>query len=786
MARPKARKPPSFQARACRKSPSSTAGPCHEQASLDKWLNSGNTTHHSASVVKAQKIIREAEEKGEKEQNAAIIAAIEGIYTFSPWDGQREALRHLVFLRKDMILIAKTSFGKSMLLQAVSLLLEKAITLIVLPLNQIGIEQTEYIRNLGGRPCFLNVDTISAELLEAVKAAKYTHVLLSPELAIGDKFHAVATHPRFRERLRLVAVDEAHLVAHWGRAFRTEYARMHQLRALLGRKVPWFSCSATLDQATLETVKHGCGFLSDVKVQRTSINRPELVLRLGKIPRNKRRAYSALRFLFKQGEVLHAARDTAHLNIPKTVVFFDTKDETSSALMKCREWLEMSDKHQYTSQQAQSTIRVFHRNTPQHDKERIVAEFRHLALESSVRVIFATEALGIGVNLPDIRRVVLYGIPRGHHPAVPWQRGGRGSRDGQDGETILLVDEWAFGPRDEAAAQRYARQSKAQGLRQETCAMGVTEELNRGSAEELHDEETPEQEQSAICSSDKERRERLPAFWYNLINASTCIRQEFLDFFEESKDGDNPTRKERCCSYCNPDFTIEDLDQYYLYSEKGPSYTKKRKLIADDLEKWAWCKSHEVLRKDGLILDACNILTKDQRVELARYAHQTLTKDDLFDRLGLWHWCGRFDQSLFEELRKAYCTHESSSQTPAEQLGQYTWLRISYSWDRYVHHAVLTVKMQTPAKTMRILDDPSQFSEYSNLTWSSAPTPDSIRQPTPSDNIFVPPWIDTDIPSQDYMDSTPASATPVRKRRALSGVSGNRRPRRCPEGVNKK
>jgi hypothetical protein len=154
MARRKSRIGPSFKARPGRTTCSSTAELGYEQTSLDKWLNSGNATHSSASVVKAQQIVQEAQEKGEKEQNTAIIAAIEGIYTFPPWDGQREALHHLAFLRKDMILIAKTSFGKSMLLQAVSLLLEKAIALIVLPLNQIGIEQTEYIRDLGGRPCF--------------------------------------------------------------------------------------------------------------------------------------------------------------------------------------------------------------------------------------------------------------------------------------------------------------------------------------------------------------------------------------------------------------------------------------------------------------------------------------------------------------------------------------------------------------------------------------------------------------------------------------------------------
>jgi hypothetical protein len=528
-------------------------------------------------------------------------------------------------------------------------------------------------------------------------------------------------------------------------------------------------------------VKQGCGFSPDVKVQRTSINRPELVLRLGKIPKNKRRAFTALRFLFKEGEVVRAARETAHLNIPKTVVFFDTKNETHWALEKCREWLGKSDKHRYTSRQIRCTIRVFHRTTAQHDKEATIAEFRQLAMESSVRIIFATEALGVGVNIPDIRRVVQYGIPAGYHPAVPWQRGGRGSRDGQDGEIILLVDEWAFGPRDEAAAQKYARQSKGQGLGQETFAKDVAEEPNGDPAED-----TPEQEERATGFSDKERRERLPAFWYNIINARLCMRKQFLDFFEEPKDGDNPTRKERCCSHCNPDFAMDDFDQYYLYHEIGPSYNKKRKLIAEDLEKWTWSKCHEILREDGLIPDASRILTKNERVELAQHAHQTLTRGDLVDRLGSWHWDGRFDQSLYEELLKAYHTRESSSQTPAEQLGQYIMLIIPYSWRRYAYHTVLTARIQTPAKRMHVLDDPSKFSECSNLTWSSALTPDSINQPTPSESIPVSPWIDIDIQSQDYMDLTHSSATPVPKRRVLSVVSGNGRPRRCPEGMIKK
>jgi len=113
-----------------------------------------------------------------------------------------------------------------MILQTVSILIRKSVTVVVLPLDQIGKEQAEYITRIGGRPCFLNADTISARVLADIQDGKYTHVLISPKLAIGDKFHATAINPKFKERLGLVVIDEAHLVSQWGRDFRTDYARL--------------------------------------------------------------------------------------------------------------------------------------------------------------------------------------------------------------------------------------------------------------------------------------------------------------------------------------------------------------------------------------------------------------------------------------------------------------------------------------------------------------------------------------------------------------------------------
>lgn len=127
----------------------------------------------------AQQEIKHAVSKDENTQSQAIINAIRRLYSYEPYDGQRECLHYLIYQRTDLILIAKTSFGKSMMLQAVSVLIGKSITLVILPLQQTVVEQTQYIERIGGRPCFLNAETITNERLEAIKRGEFTHILIS-------------------------------------------------------------------------------------------------------------------------------------------------------------------------------------------------------------------------------------------------------------------------------------------------------------------------------------------------------------------------------------------------------------------------------------------------------------------------------------------------------------------------------------------------------------------------------------------------------------------------------
>jgi hypothetical protein len=93
-----------------------------------------------------------------------------------------------------------------MILQAVSLLC-KLMMLVILPLDQIRVEQAEYITQISRNPCFRK---ISPPLLKKVQQAQFTRILISPELAISDKFHTTAANLRFNEQLSLVAVIVFH------------------------------------------------------------------------------------------------------------------------------------------------------------------------------------------------------------------------------------------------------------------------------------------------------------------------------------------------------------------------------------------------------------------------------------------------------------------------------------------------------------------------------------------------------------------------------------------------
>lgn len=87
-----------------------------------------------------------------------------------------------------------------------------------------------------------------------------------------------------------------------------------------------------------------------------------------------------------------------------------------------------------TQVSSNTLIGIYHANTLQRHKERVSDSL--FDLDGTCRVVFASTALGMGVNLQDIRQVIHYGPPHQMEDFV--QEIGRAGRDGREAQSILL------------------------------------------------------------------------------------------------------------------------------------------------------------------------------------------------------------------------------------------------------------------------------------------------------------------------------------------------------------
>lgn len=73
-------------------------------------------------------------------------------------------------------------------------------------------------------------------------------------------------------------------------------------------------------------------------------------------------------------------------------------------------------------------------------KEEIIFELKKPRKNSRISLVLATEALSVGLDCPDFRRIILIGPPSSIEQYV--QETGRGGRDGLPSTAILLINKY--------------------------------------------------------------------------------------------------------------------------------------------------------------------------------------------------------------------------------------------------------------------------------------------------------------------------------------------------------
>lgn len=346
----------------------------------------------------------DAAETGERVRSALIGAS-------AVHEAQRAVLER-VEAGKNTLAVLGTGRGKSFCFQyaaAMRAFTGGGKTLVVYPLRALANDQYEALRRtlepLGLRFFRANgsIDSNEREdLFAALREGSWDVVLATPEFL---EFHREAL--RGRSTPSFVVVDEAHHLAE--SRHRPAYARLSATISWLGNP-PVLGLTATAGDETFRRV------VDDLRIESWVID-PTVRANLHVVD----------------------ARGTKDKIAYLTELFSAREGAPAKGIIYCNSRLEVTKVAQRLRKHLGNTVMFYHGKMPNAERLEVERLFR----EGALRVVVATSAFGEGIDLPDVRNVVLFHL--NFDSGEFNQQAGRAGRDGDPAQIHLL-----YGPLDRA------------------------------------------------------------------------------------------------------------------------------------------------------------------------------------------------------------------------------------------------------------------------------------------------------------------------------------------------
>lgn len=344
-----------------------------------------------------------------KQEAEIILKKTFGFEKF--FDNQWEAIQRLLNGER-VLLIEKTGFGKSLCFQFPATQFA-GITVIFSPLIALMRDQVKKLSQLGINAKCINSEQTPEEntqIINEAKSGKIKILYIAPERQDNSQW-IDATR---QMKLSMVVVDEAHCISVWGHDFRPAFRRIINLVNLLPKGLPVLATTATATKRVEKDVATQIG--GNLTVIRGNLLRDNFNLFVIKVNSEDEK-------LIWLGKNLNS--------IPGNGILYTGTRVDTEIYSKWFDYLNISSAPY---------------NAGLDPKTRIDVE--NGLMNNKWKCIISTNALGMGIDKPDIRFIVHTQIPQS--PIHYYQEIGRAGRDGKPTNIILF-----YGPKDKELPEAF-------------------------------------------------------------------------------------------------------------------------------------------------------------------------------------------------------------------------------------------------------------------------------------------------------------------------------------------